>query len=321
MFDKGKVDFHFHSCHSDGSESIASIINKAKKNDFLGLCLTDHNSCAGVPEFISACENAGIVGLEGTEIFLTFPDEEWAKQGCGRSLHAVIMGRKLDWTELRGYQFRLMEYWRDSWLSRKLDKLESLGFNVPKMTAQERENQIWDERKGIIFPRVLRDIPNDSKNWPTLLKIVQGENPKATMRAVVENPTPFIFKYVYSTGAPASLPHIIPDWFVAEAADMAFKMGGILFAAHPGGNRVPWTVKHLEYFIQNGGKGIEIWQYWHDSEQVNNFLQFAIGHNLLVSGGSDWHGINAKPPMLGSALEPKLQTPNWVLDHLLECLP
>ena len=50
---KALVDFHFHSIHSDGSETIESAIKEAKKRGVIALALTDHNNGEGVGEVVS----------------------------------------------------------------------------------------------------------------------------------------------------------------------------------------------------------------------------------------------------------------------------
>lgn len=321
MFKKGLVDFHFHSCFSDGSESIGSIISEAKKLGMTGLCLTDHNNCGGVAEFVSMCTENDIVAFEGTEIYLNFPQEDWSKQGCGQMPDAVIMGRRLDWKKFLDYQLRLKEYWRDYWLPQTMEGLRSVGLKVSEMTKKDRESQVWDEKKGMMIPKVLHEVPKNPDNWQALLDVVHWKNPDVTLEEISKSPVSFANGHLYNLGMPAYVLRVFPDWSVEEAVCLADEMSGVLFVAHPGGDRAPWTKAHLEYFVQNGGMGIEVWQYWHKEEQINHFLQFAMRHNMLVSGGSDWHGTNDVAPTLGASIDSELQTPNWVTEHLFARLP
>ena len=60
-------DLHIHSVYSDGTYTPDEIINEAKR---LGLtvALTDHNTAAGLAEFMSASEAAGVTAVAGTEL-------------------------------------------------------------------------------------------------------------------------------------------------------------------------------------------------------------------------------------------------------------
>ncbi len=67
---KGEVmfcDLHIHSVYSDGTYTPAEIIAEAKK---LGLtvALTDHNTAAGLSEFMAAAEAANVTAVAGTEL-------------------------------------------------------------------------------------------------------------------------------------------------------------------------------------------------------------------------------------------------------------
>lgn len=318
----GLVDFHFHSRYSDGSEDITGIIKEAKTRGVTALALTDHNNGQGVAEFTAACKESGIIALEGVEIYLRFPDKDWsdAPGTCGKAPDGIILGRKMRWQYFREYQIKLMDYWAKYWVPATLDGLKSVGLEVPIMSGTEIREQL----KDFGIPRVLHDVPKNSRNWPALLKIVRQKNPNAALEDIGKNPVAFANNHLYNLGMPAYALRVFPEWSVAQAADLAERMGGALFAAHPGGDRAPWSKKHLDYFFSNGGRGIEVWQYWHTLEQIEFFFQYAkrgpFRDDLLVSGGSDWHGKNDHPTLgLWDKLEN--QVPYWVVKNLFNYLP
>jgi hypothetical protein len=46
----------------------------------------------------------------------------------------------------------------------------------------------------------------------------------------------------------------------------------------------------LRGYIEKGVEGIEVYSTMHTPEEVEMFLHFAEKYNLVVSGGSDFHG-------------------------------
>lgn len=312
----GLVDFHVHSSYSDGSENIPSLMKEAKARGVVALALTDHHNANGTQEFMVACEEAGIIGLEGVEIYLHFPDADWstAPGTCGAAPDAVILGRKLNWSTFQEYQNKLMDYWVKCWVPTTLESLRSVNLEVPVMSEAEIKEQL----KDFGAPRVLHDVPKNPKNWPALLKIVQNYK-DVPMDEIAKNPIIYANEYLYAVGKIAYALKVFPEWSVSQAAHLAEKMGGFIFAAHPGGNYGQWSNEHFAYFIHNGGTGIEVWQYYHKKEQISYFLSLAKEYNLLMSGGSDWHGKNGATQM-GCWDKPTNQMPVWAANHLLDIL-
>lgn len=316
--DAGLADFHFHSHYSDGSENIAGIITEAKVKGVKALALTDHNTEKGVKEFTKACEKAGIKFLEGTEIYAAFPQTEWSMdyKFCGPIPDVTILGKKLNWNKFRPYKDMLFNYWLKIRMPSGLEKMRLAGLKVPNLTKDEVREQL----KDYAVPPVFHETVKSPENWPRLLEICQEFEQNITMPDIEKNPVRWANKHLFAIGKAAYEFRGPKEFGVKEAVQLAKDMKGALFAAHPGGEYANWSRKHLDYFIQCGGNGIEVWQYFHTQEQINLFLQYAVRHNLLVSGGSDWHGKNGRQT-LGCWDKPEVQTPSWVAGQLFERLP
>ena len=55
--------------------------------------------------------------------------------------------------------------------------------------------------------------------------------------------------------------------------------------------------------IKSGLQGIEVYHSSHTKEEMEYYLSIANQYNLLISGGSDYHGINVKPDVeLGTGI-------------------
>ena len=80
--------------------------------------------------------------------------------------------------------------------------------------------------------------------------------------------------------------------------------GGVVVAAHAGDpqrNRRLLSDEQLDAMIADGLDGLEIWHRGNPPEQRERLLTIAARHDLLVTGGSDWHG-KGKPNGLGENL-------------------
>ncbi len=67
------IDMHVHSNFSDGRYTPEQLVAAAKRRGFALLALTDHDTTAGLPSFIEACEHEGIRGLCGIELSAEAP--------------------------------------------------------------------------------------------------------------------------------------------------------------------------------------------------------------------------------------------------------
>ena len=73
-------DLHTHSTFSDGTESPAQLIQRAEQIGLGALALTDHNTIAGLKEFLAAPVHSDLKRICGVELSTDY---------CGRELHLV----------------------------------------------------------------------------------------------------------------------------------------------------------------------------------------------------------------------------------------
>ena len=69
-------DLHTHSVYSDGTLTPAELVAEAKKIGLSAVALTDHNTVAGLPEFVSAAENSGVLAVPGVEFSTDYGNTE-----------------------------------------------------------------------------------------------------------------------------------------------------------------------------------------------------------------------------------------------------
>ena len=93
------------------------------------------------------------------------------------------------------------------------------------------------------------------------------------------------FDRYIGTGCPACVPKVRLK--LNEAIDLVHGAGGVAVLAHP---LADGSVKHLETLVELGLDGMEVWHYSVGPKDTRRLLRLAQRHNLLVSGGSDFHG-------------------------------
>lgn len=82
-----------------------------------------------------------------------------------------------------------------------------------------------------------------------------------------------------------------------EVIETVARAGGASVLAHPG---LTYTDEDLQRFLNAGIDGIEYLHPSHNYELQQHYQQFAEDHNLLATGGSDFHGsINQNYPNFG----------------------
>lgn len=86
-----------------------------------------------------------------------------------------------------------------------------------------------------------------------------------------------------------------------QAIELIKKAGGIPVIAHPGLNNMD---NFLPKLIEQGIEGIEAFHSEQSSSVSNRYVEYAIEHGLVVTGGSDCHGVCKAKVLMGKATIP-----------------
>ena len=86
-----------------------------------------------------------------------------------------------------------------------------------------------------------------------------------------------------------------------EAIEMILKAGGVPILAHPAiMNKDGYIPELIEY----GLRGIEVYHTDHDTKARRHYEELAKRHSLLMTGGSDCHGLGKGRVLIGSVRVP-----------------
>ena len=114
-------DLHNHSTYSDGTNTPTELVAIAEKAGLGAIALTDHNTVAGLPEFLAAAEGKSVRAIAGTEFSTDYK---------GTELH--ILGLFLRPEHFAPVTARLEDFHRKKEQSNLdlVDKLNAAGYEI-----------------------------------------------------------------------------------------------------------------------------------------------------------------------------------------------
>lgn len=252
------VDLHIHSTASDGSLTPGEIIERAIDLDLKAISITDHDTVEGVRDVLENRWSEKIGFVSGVEISSS-PPYPFVSKG---SFHILGYGIDIDNPVLTN----ALERVKKARIERNpmiISRLVKEGFDI---TLEEVEQ----EAGGNVIGR-----PHMAS---VLLK-------KGYVSSVKE-----AFELYLAKGKPAYVEKFKLDCYVA--IDVLRKAGGIPVLAHP----VTLGVGMFELSCilglmkEIGLLGIEAYYTDHSLDLTEQYLELARDKNLIVTGGSDFHG-------------------------------
>ena len=267
------IDLHTHSTFSDGTLTPSEIILEAKKCQLKAIALTDHDTVAGNNEFLEAGKNSGVIPIAGVEISAKFSHPE---NGLNKNGEMHILGFFPDWnsdTEIA--MVSLAEIRRNREIRNPLiiEKLQKLGCDISYKEVQDFANNCVVGRPHIAAVLEKKGFVKNFKD---------------------------AFDKFLAKDAPAFVPKQI---FSPEVAiNLINNAGGISVLAHPGSLKISNEGKFrwfLEYLIDCGIKGIEAYSVSESESETQKYLRLADDYNLIVTGGTDFHGSHKPDIKLG----------------------
>jgi predicted metal-dependent phosphoesterase TrpH len=246
------VDLHTHSTASDGSMTPRELVRHAKENGLSALALTDHDTVEGIEAALDEGAKTGLEVVAGIEISVEFRPE----------MH--ILGYFFGDSYKNAFEIvdSLVES-RNERNPKIIKKLNEIGFDI---TMDEVEK----EALGNIVAR------------PHMAKVLMK-------KGYVKSTSEAFDKYL-GFGKPAYFPKnkLTPE----EGIKVILNAGGIPVLAHPIFLDLGWRQldELLTQLVSCGLKGIEAYYVENKGDDTGNLLRLAIKHNILATGGSDFHG-------------------------------
>ena len=256
------IDLHVHSNASDGTFTPTQLVAEAKKAGLSAFALTDHDTTDGVAEAAMAAEKAGIELVPGVELSTEYE---------GKEIH--VLGLYIDITN-EALQKHMANF-RDSRDNRNvymLEKLRSEGFDI---TLEALEAMFPDA--VITRAHVARYLLD--KGYIPDIKTAFSEYIGEGCRCYV--------------GRPKVTP--------MDAVDYIIEAGGTPVLAHPVVYHMdrPQLKKMIAEMKAHGLVGMEAIYSENTAADEGDFKSLARAEDLLITGGSDFHGENKPDIRLG----------------------
>ncbi len=261
------IDLHVHSNWSDGSFSIAGLIDGAKEAGLSGFALTDHDTTAGLPELRRLAEEAGIELYPGIEISAV-------ESPGGRKIH--ILGYNLPQESYPAVEkfCRPTRESRDECIRQAVKKLENAGYPVSLEQVEALAGPSGGLYKQFVM-QVLVDAGQCDGIYAPLYRELFKTRPdgKAGIAA-------------FSSYLPLA----------KDAVRCITDAGGIAVLAHPG---LYGNYDIVSELVKEGLRGIEAFHPKHKAADEQLCRSLAERWRLILTGGSDFHGRYGEGEELG----------------------
>jgi len=255
----GQADLHIHSTTSDGRLTPAEVVKEAAERGLNFMSLTDHDTVDGI-----APAKAAVQSFPGLKLI---PGIEISTDIPDGEVH--VLGYFIDYTS-RELGAKLARF-RNSRLNRArgmVAKLDKLGIHLDWQRVQQIAGASVMGRPHIAQAMLEKGYIDTFKQAFT--DYIGRDGPAYVER---EKVTP------------------------AEAVALIIKARGLAVLAHPftAGDPEAMTIE-----LKSAGLvGIETYYNGYSAEEIDLLVKLAQRHNLITTGGSDFHGIDSSETVIG----------------------
>lgn len=291
------IDLHIHTTYSDGADKPLEILKKAEKNKLEYISITDHDNCQVYKEL----ENINVKDYYSGKII------------PGIEIKCAINGRLI---EVLGYKInvnKMVKWTNEFYKDKSKSTLQNKYFNIlyekvkqMGLIVNDKENIEFDSQKDWASLSIYKEIKKHEKNR------------EKVPNDFWEDFNTFSKKYCGDKN------HILyinkeEDYpSIEEAIESIKNAGGLVFLPHLFIYKwVKDAKEFINYLIGNYDiDGIECYHSEFTNEHIKYLKNLCKYKKLLMSGGTDYHGIN-KPGIemkvgKGNLLIPTEIISNWV---------
>lgn len=263
-----KVDIHIHSTASDGHLSPEEVVRKSAELGLTVIALCDHDTVDGIAPALAAAKS--FPGLK------VIPGIEVSTDVIDGEAH--VLGYFIDYTDHKLLvRLERMRNSRRGRAQKMVAKLGNLGINIEWQRVQEIAG-------------------SGSMGRP---HVAQAMLEKGYISSIKEAFTDYISR---DGPAYAEREKITP----AEAVAMILQTKGLPVLAHPLTTNDPEAM--IIELKKVGLVGIEAHYDGYSADEVNQLVDLANKHNLIATGGSDYHGLGLSNETMIGGVEVPLES-------------
>lgn len=271
-------DLHTHSVFSDGTYTPAQLLEEAEQKNLTAIALTDHNTVAGLPDFLAAAAGKAVEAVPGVEFSTDYN---------GTELHILALFLKPE------YFSQVMELMED--YHRRKDQS-----NADLVAALNRVGYRLD------YEKIKASTPEGQVNRALIAaELTSLGYTESIQDAFKKLLSP---KHGYYTPPRRHTPK--------EMLGIIRDLGAVSVLAHPYLNlKQEQLCPFLEQAVGQGLMGMEVYYSTYNEATTALAKDTAAAFGLLKSGGSDFHGTNKPDIRLGEG-RGGLRVPSRWLEEL-----
>ncbi|MBQ6948007.1 MAG: PHP domain-containing protein [Clostridia bacterium] len=292
-----RIDLHTHTLHSDGTASVAQVLEMAQQLGLNALAISDHNAVDGYRQ-LAGCRHlfSGKI-IPAVELTTAFQGEVVEVLGYG--IDTDQMAEYVSVTYPDNNTRRIQEA---GLITRALlDKGVRLGEKLVQILCTDPERIDPGFHHIGCRPFLLEEM----RKFPENALFFKNESEFSQINA-----TYFARNYLLNPRSALYVDTTVLFPPMAQVIERIHGAGGLAFLAHPF-IYSPAIVACLEHLIAAYElDGLECHYGTFTPEQKQFMTDFCDKHGLYKSGGSDFHGLDARPnnPMGRSAGVPIPET-------------
>lgn len=272
------IDLHVHSNASDGSLTPSMVADEAIKMGISAMALTDHDTVDGISEIMSYTADKALEVVPGIELSCYYKNRE---------IH--ILGFYVDY--------------ENPDLQKELEELKKAreGRNLKMIELMQADGL------DITMEKLLHGNPDSV--------ITRAHFARVFVEEGICRDKDTVFKKYIGVGCKYYLPK--PQITCEKAMGILSRYSKGSFLAHPllyhlGYNQIDELISYLKPL---GLKGIEAYHSSNNSYESDRLRSLALKHGLLISGGSDFHGV-VKPNIQIGKGRGGMKIPMRLLDNI-----
>ena len=256
------ADMHIHTKNSDGQYSTIEIVEMVKKLEIELFSITDHDNITSCKEMERIVLPQNIKYITGVEF-----------SAINNIYDCHILGYNFDYKNAK-----LIETCNEINTKRK-EKIKTII------------NHLQQEKHIEFFIEELNNLYNkETVGRYDICKLLMERN-LGTKSQIYDN---------YLTDIKDIKTHRIPIEKITEAIKTS---NGVAILAHPKKieNKYNENLENIiKDFIEKGIDGIEVYNSIHTLEDIRRYLEIAKKYDLLITGGSDFHGESHPERKIGT---------------------
>lgn len=257
------VDLHIHTTASDGSLTPRQVVEESVAKNLHAIAVTDHDTINGVAEAVAEGKIHGLKVVPGVEFGVDYKVKETHILGYFSEDRYPGIKKYFDWILEKRHE-------RNRMLIRNLNKS---GYEITIEEMYEKANGGTPGRPHLakcLIEKGYADNVNDTFNNILLRKDIYVPREKTSPESVIS-------EILKNNGVPV-LAH--PVYLDEE---------GMFETA-------------IKEFMDIGLMGIEVIHSDHSEKDTEKYIKFAKENNMVMTGGSDFHGENKDNARIGKPL-------------------